>query len=140
MQDIREVHLKPEDGVDVSFSAGRIKNADWLIMKVSGDYGIGSRGNPNGAWLSSMVMAGLVRFPSHGIVLDLTEMTYEMSDSLYNVIVQIRKHRSPRYPVYVLTSDRCRDGIVSLMDMARDTSTRIIENLSEVTNNCRTID
>ncbi len=45
MQDIREVQLKPEGGVDISFSLGRFKKAHWLIMKVRGDYGLGSRGN-----------------------------------------------------------------------------------------------
>lgn len=134
MRDIREVYLKPEGGVDVSFFVGRIKNAEWLIMKVLGDYGVGSRGNPNGAWMSSMVLAGLVRFPCHGVVLDLTEMTYEMSDSLYGVIVQIRKHRSSRYPVYVVVSDRCKDGILSLMAMTRDASTRVVTHFSEVAN------
>jgi hypothetical protein len=135
LADIREVHLKPVGGVDVSFSVGRIGNAPWLIMKVCGDYGIGSRGNANGTWMCSMVLAGLVSFPCHGLVLDLTEMTYEMSDSLYGVIVQIRKHRSPRYPVFVMVSARCKDGIVSLMAMTKDASTRVVEHLSEVTNN-----
>ena len=134
MQDIREVQLKPEGGVDISFSVGRIKKAYWLIMKVRGDYGLGSRGNPNGSWMASMVTAGLVRFPGHGVVLDFAEMTYEMSDSLYSVIGQIRRHRSSRYPVCVLVSDRCREGIVSLLKMAHDTSTRVIEDLAEVRN------
>ena len=54
MQDIREATLKPDHGVELAFSLGRIKNAQWLIMRVSGDYGIGSRGNPNGGWMSGV--------------------------------------------------------------------------------------
>lgn len=135
MRDIQDVNLQPEGGVAVSFSIGRVKKAEWLIVRVNGDYGVGSRGNPNGAWISCMMAAGLARFSCHGVVLDFTGMTYTMSDSLYRVIGLIRKQRSMRFPVYVLVSDRCRDGVSSLLSYVRDEFTRIIDDLEQVVNN-----
>jgi hypothetical protein len=60
----------------------RTKFKDILVIKYSGEYGVGSRGNPDAGFMCALAEAAISYYDPDGIVLDISELKYEWGDML----------------------------------------------------------
>lgn len=90
-----------------------------LVVAFSGSYGVGSRGNDDGTFISAVTLAGLVAFGGGCLVLDFADMDYTWGNTLLKVFDDVRQYKDepgePAYPVLVVTSDRSREAFLSLV-------------------------
>jgi hypothetical protein len=106
-----------------------------LIVRFAGEYGVGSAGNGDAAFMSAMVAAGLDAWPPAGVVLDLRELSYEWGDMMSQVLgrtlfekaappemiaqpgprVSASAMASRPIPTRVVVSDHCREALTSLV-------------------------
>jgi hypothetical protein len=60
----------------------RTKYKEILVIKYSGEYGFGSRGNPDARFMCALAEAAISYYDPDGIVLDISELKYEWGDML----------------------------------------------------------
>jgi hypothetical protein len=93
-----------------------------LVVSFAGEYPDGSRGNAHGAFIAVSAMHGLLAFNAHCVVLDFRDLTYRWGNTLLGVFDDISQFKdagaepdSPPFPIVVVTSEKSRDGILSLV-------------------------
>jgi hypothetical protein len=98
---------------------GEPHNVTVLVAAFSGAYGVGSKGNGDGVFIAAETMRGLIAFDPVAVVLDLRQMSYSWGNTLLSVFQaidqQMNEEDGPPFPVFVVTSDLCRDAVLSLM-------------------------
>lgn len=101
---------------------------DVLIVSFYGIYPSGSLGAPYAKYISLMSLHGLQYFEPECIILDLRELDYKYGNSLMGVFQDIsdfkdanKEENEPFFPVLVVTSDKCRDGFLSLVTLNDET-------------------
>ena len=134
--EIENVTLKNEHvTVEEQYQLIRKGKDKGLILKVVGEYGIGSAGNVNGQYIGAHMMAALNYWTFRYIVFDLSELVYKMSNSLMGLFMLVYKHRSPNFPIYIKCSDKCRAGIISLLEYSNIKMTlKIIDEFDQIYN------
>jgi hypothetical protein len=116
---IRELNLH-----DLSTLTCRLSGVDLddrttvLIAAFHGQYGHGSAGNGDAAFMNANVLAGLAAYRPLCVILDLREMSYTWGNSLLNLFQDVETLRGDGgpipFPILVVTSDLCRDAILTL--------------------------
>lgn len=93
-----------------------------LIASFSGEYPDGSRGNAHGAYLATMALYGIQAFDADCLIIDFRGLTYRWGNTLLKVFQDIAQFKDsgaeqnePPFPVVIVTSDKCRDAILSLV-------------------------
>ncbi|WP_457332596.1 hypothetical protein [Rhizobacter sp. P5_C2] len=93
-----------------------------LVVAFEGEYPDGSRGNAHGAYVATAALHGLHAFDADGVVLDFRGLTYRWGNTLLKVFEDIGRFKDtdlepgePRFPVVVVTSERCRSAFLSLV-------------------------
>jgi hypothetical protein len=130
---INAVSLKKDSSVDITFGIIQKGNDLGLLMIITGEYGIGSCGNDNGNYIGSMLSAALYRWRVRYLVLDFSNMVYEMSDSLGKISDVIKKNRSPNYLTFIIVSQKCKISVLSLVNrLGSKWTVKIITNISEI--------
>ena len=115
-------HIAPSDG------PGRAA----LIIRFVGQYGVGCKGNGDAAYMNAVASAGLAAWNPNRLILDFRELEYVWGDMLTSVLCvgdgRVRylellgsgiadpKDMQPgNIPTAVVISDKCREGITSLL-------------------------
>ena len=105
--------LESLSDLSVTFSLGNHPCESYprtvLVMGCSGAYGVGSAGNPDATFLMAMGKAGIEAFGPHGMILDLSELTYEWGDML-EAVFGIAGDK----PMAVVVGEQCRVAIGTL--------------------------
>jgi hypothetical protein len=93
-----------------------------LVAAFAGEFPDGSRGNPHGRYIASCTLHGLRAFSADCVILDLRDLTYRWGDALLAVFDDIAQFKDaggdpgcPPFPVAVVTSEKCRDAVLSLV-------------------------
>ena len=104
---------------------GETRGRTILIVAIEGEYPDGSRGNTHGAYIATAALHGLHAFDADCLILDLRGMTYRWGNTLLQVFQDIAQYKDsgaeadePRFPVVVVTSERCRAPFLSLVTPA----------------------
>lgn len=97
------------------------------VIAFSGSYGVGSGGNGDAAYMRSVVAAAVAAWNSIALVLDLRELEYSWGNALLSVIQAAEQlHHGdtddPPFPVKIVASDKCRDGLLSLLGGSAETA------------------
>jgi hypothetical protein len=92
-------------------------NFDVLVISFSGAYRLGSGGDGDAAFMLAIAKAALWAWRSFGLVLDLRELEYTSGDKL-GAVLSCGEDQwvDAEFPVRVVVSDRCREGITSLVE------------------------
>jgi hypothetical protein len=94
------------------------------VVEFAGEYGVGSRGNSDAAYMRAIVMAATAAWDSIALVLDLRELDYSWGYALLSVIQAAEQlHHSdtdPPFPVKIVASDRCRAALLTLLGTTED--------------------
>lgn len=90
------------------------------VIAFAGEYGVGSAGNPDAAYMRAVVTSAAAAWDSVGLVLDLRELEYSWGNALMSV-VQAAEHLHDGdddhpFPVRFVVSNKCRDGLSTLFD------------------------
>jgi hypothetical protein len=94
-----------------SCALGGKHHARALVVKFSGIYGIGSKGNGDANFMRAIVLAALNVWHSHAIVFDLRDLAYEWGDAIWRVFGRgIDPAGIDEYPRALVVSDLCRSG------------------------------
>ena len=96
---------------------------DLLVVSFSGDYPDGSRGNTHGHYIATSTIHGLAAFGAWCVILDFRELSYQWGNTLLSVFDEIARYMQGDpgdpcdvpFPVVVVTSDKCRNGFLSLV-------------------------
>lgn len=93
-----------------------------LVASFSGEYPDGSRGNAHGAYVATMALYGIHSLDADGLILDLRGLAYRWGNTLLKVFQDVSQFKDsdaepnePRFPVAVVTSEKCRAGFLSLV-------------------------
>jgi hypothetical protein len=93
-----------------------------LVVSFEGKYPDGSRGNGHGQHIAAATMFANSLYQPDAIILDLRGLHYRWGNTLMRVFQETRwqeadddEEEDQNFPVHVVTSDLCRDAILSLM-------------------------
>ena len=90
-----------------------------LVASFAGGYGVGSKGNGDGVFIAAETMRGLVAYDPCAAILDFREMRYSWGNTLLHVFQTVARYMDepgePAFPVFVVTSELCRDALLGLM-------------------------
>ncbi|WP_140637511.1 hypothetical protein [Methylibium rhizosphaerae] len=93
-----------------------------LVVSISGEYPDGSLGNAHGAYMASMALHGIHALDADGLILDLRGLAYRWGNTLLKVFQDVSQFKDagaepnePRFPVAVVTSEKCRSAFLSLV-------------------------
>jgi hypothetical protein len=93
-----------------------------LVVSFSGVCPPGSAGNEHGHYIATTVMHGLQAFQADCVILDLRELTYTWGSALLSVFQDVAQLKDcgagpglMAFPVMVVTSEKCRVGVLSLL-------------------------
>lgn len=121
---IQPVNIQKPEGISCAYGIVEdSSNAEILIVSFAGTYPEGSLGNRHGQYIASSTVHGLAVFDPWGVVLDLRELHYTWGNTLLLAFEYIDRFMAgdpgdPRFPVVVVTSDKCRDAFLSLVTPA----------------------
>lgn len=94
-------------------------NITVLVVSFDGEYGVGSQGNGDAAFMSAETLRALAAFDAEAIVLDFRRLAYSWGNALLGVFQSIDQYVNepgePQFPVFVVSSDLCRGALLGLM-------------------------
>jgi hypothetical protein len=90
------------------------------VVAFAGDYGVGSSGNNDAAYMRGVVLSSLAAWDVACVILDLSELSYSWGYALLGVIEAPGELRDQgggflHFPVLIVTSERCRAGLETLL-------------------------
>lgn len=98
------------------------KNYFILIAVFEGEYPDGSLGNGHGHYIAAATLFANHYYQPDAIILDLRGLRYRWGNTLMRVFTETRWQEAGddeeddlRFPLHVVTSELCRDAILSLM-------------------------
>jgi len=99
------------------YSAELKSGLDVLIVAFSGNYRQGAGGDGDATFMRANTRAALSAWPSFGLVLDFRELEYKFGDMMASVLSCAEDQWvDAEFPVRIIVSDRCREGIQSLVE------------------------
>lgn len=127
---IEQLTITPPDGIDCSFGVVRGEGEDRvpkiLVASFSGIYPDGSRGNSHGHYIAYSTMHGLAAIEPWCLILDFRELDYKWGNTLLLVFDHVSRFMDDaeeptmRFPIAVVTSEKCRDAFLSLVTRTGD--------------------
>ena len=106
------------------FHRDECSNADVLVAGFAGVYGTGSAGNGDAAFIRAETLRGLAAFDPCALILDFRRLTYRWGNAMLGVFQAIDEYKNatgePPFPIFVVTSDLCRDALLSLMGTTQE--------------------
>jgi hypothetical protein len=128
MYSLNELKIETPNGIGCKYFAPYKEGIDCygvLIVSFYGRYPDGSQGSPHAEYISRMTMQGLQAFDATCVILDFRELIYSFGNTLLLFAQDItafkdsgKEEGQPNFPVVVVTSDKCRDGFLSLIGSA----------------------
>ncbi|MCI2229130.1 hypothetical protein MC378_08125 [Polaribacter sp. MSW13] len=102
---------------------------DVLVISFFGVYPDGSLGKDHAKYISKKAICGIIDFNPDVIVLDFRGLTYRWGNSLLRVFDDISMFKDggndegeANFPILVVSSSTCKDGLQSLLTPASSTS------------------
>ena len=87
-----------------------------LVVSFSGEYLVGSAGNPDAEYMVAVLGAAIARIEPLGVVFDLRDLDYRWGNSLMNVFACVERWESPDNPPFtVAAGPRCLPALQSLV-------------------------
>lgn len=87
-----------------------------MILKFFGEYGFGSAGNSDAKYMRAMGEAVLEAWNPGGLILDLSDLSYEWGDQLEDVFyIGSYKYRDKPFPVALIVGDKSEEAIRTLI-------------------------
>lgn len=92
-----------------------------LVVRFEGTCGYGSGSNGDCVYMAAMTQAGLTAFEPLALVLDMRGLSYEWGDMMGHVLAAgSDQYVDAPFPTAVVVSDRCREGLTSLVQDEMD--------------------
>jgi hypothetical protein len=88
------------------------------VVSFAGEYRIGSGGEGDAAYMRGIVLAAVSAWDVGCLVLDLRELDYSWGYALLGVVEAPGELKDDDFPVLLVVSARCRDGVASLLQSA----------------------
>ncbi|MBY0014093.1 hypothetical protein [Paenibacillus typhae] len=87
-----------------------------MILKFIGKYGYGSEGNSDAAFMSAIAKAVLEAWEPGGLIIDLSELSYEWGDRIESVFfVGEDKYKDTPFPVATIVGENSKEAIRTLI-------------------------
>lgn len=128
MHQLLEQNIKNPTDLNCKFFLKEKKGTDTtdvLVVSFLGNYADGSLGKEHGSFIARKTMEGMMAFDIDAIILDFREMYYNYGNTLLKVFQDISQFKDagndddePNFPVVVVTSEKCKNGILSLLTPA----------------------
>ncbi|HKE55170.1 MAG TPA: hypothetical protein VKB46_00655 [Pyrinomonadaceae bacterium] len=99
---------------DTAPDRGKFSGDSYLLIEFVGTHGIGSEGNGDSLFMETIINSALNVWFVQGLVLDLSELSYEWGDSLADVPLVGKQMFGNRFPTAVVASEKCRPALESL--------------------------
>jgi hypothetical protein len=118
----------------LTYSYPHLESCDVLVVRFTGDCGLGSGSDDDCRFMSAMISAGLKVFSPIALVLDLTGLGYEWGDLMSNVLLAGSKYYViADLPTAVIASERNREGLTSLViqEMRSNPTEWLFESLDQ---------
>lgn len=117
----RPIEFNEISKIKVEFALAPVPKWDHSkILKISfsGEYGIGSAGNPDARYMGAMVEAAMTVFSPDGVINDFSKLKYEWGDQLSEVLYAPSNlsHLSPEPAFAIVTGNDCEPAIKSLLE------------------------
>jgi len=122
---LRKVDIRPPGNLRCQFSVVDRQDdskVPVLTIEFSGDYPEGSQGNKHGEYIAAMGLLGASIFDPWAIILDFRNLNYRWGNTLLKVFQDLSRFMDaenqpgePEFPVIVVTSEKSRGGILSLL-------------------------
>lgn len=114
---LNKIHIEEPENIKCEFYS---HNDNLLLFcKIVGTHRIGSEGNLDSEYIYSKLVAYYYWVKPCSIVLDLTDMEYSWGDRLLKIInfpSEIgRDEQEKQLPLLLIVSDKCKEGIASLL-------------------------
>jgi len=106
-----------------------IDKIEVLIVSFFGEYPNGSKGKNHGTYISKKTVSGIIDFNPDALILDFRELEYNWGNSLLAVFQDLEQLKNagntsnePNFPILILTSEKSKTGILSLLTPAESNS------------------
>lgn len=87
-----------------------------MILKFIGVYGFGSAGNSDAIFMRAIGEAVLEAWEPGGLIIDLSELSYEWGDQLEDVFyIGSYKYRDMPFPIALIVGDKSEEAIRTLI-------------------------
>jgi hypothetical protein len=96
------------------------------VVSFAGEYRIGSGGEGDAAYMRGVVLAAVSAWDVGCLVLDLREVDYSWGYALLGVIDAPGELKDDDFPVLLVVSARCREGVGSLLRGAPGSSGEVL--------------
>lgn len=138
MSNFNLIEVKPFIPNNLTVKTYQVEKEDILIVSFAGDYPSGSEGNQHGKFISEQTLYAIHAFDPCCLILDFRYLRYSWGNTLLGVFQDIYRFKDsgndpidPAFPVLILGSDLCRDGLFSLCGVKTDKPDWYFENLDE---------
>lgn len=121
---LTKIELVPDHAISYEIFCTQMPSAthlDVLIMKFSGVYGIGSKGNGDAQFMTAMTKAAISYTAPFGLIFDFTDLSYQWGDRMSDVILAGEHHwADAEMPFAIVVSDKCVEAMTSLLKVELD--------------------
>ncbi len=118
--DLKERHLADLSHIQYKYFTCpfiKVSYLDALIVTFEGQYGYGSKGNPDARFMSAIIKAGLEAWSTSALILDFRTLRYEWGDMMGLVFsASAGRYIDVPFPLAVVISDLNREGLISLVE------------------------
>ncbi len=128
MYQLKEIKKEQPSNIKCKYFSSKEKlkdNIDVLMVSFYGEYPDGSLGKKHATYISDKVFSGFINFDPEAIILDFRELKYSWGNSLLAVFQNIAQFKDaeneegePNFPVIILTSEKSKNGLLSLLTPA----------------------
>lgn len=111
LEDLSEIEYEVHIG-----SSNEVNYLKIMILKFIGEYGFGSAGNSDAKYMRAMGEAVLEAWNPGGLILDLSDLSYEWGDQLEDVFyIGSYKYRDKPFPIALIVGDKSEEAIRTLI-------------------------
>lgn len=111
LEDLSEIEYEVHIG-----SSNEVNYLKIMILKFIGEYGFGSAGNSDAKYMRAMGEAVLEAWNPGGLILDLSDLSYEWGDQLEDVFyIGSYKYRDKPFPIALIVGDKSEEAVRTLI-------------------------
>lgn len=97
-------------------SSNEVNYLKIMILKFIGEYGFGSAGNSDAIYMRAVGEAVLEAWNPGGLIIDLSELSYEWGDRLEDVFyIGSYKYRDNPFPIALIVGDKSEEAVRTLL-------------------------
>jgi hypothetical protein len=127
--ELRKITIEPDNEITHEIFSVKLPSAghlDALVMKFTGVYGYGSRGNGDAEYMTAVTRAAISFTDPFALIFDFSQLSYEWGDMMGKVLSSsYDRWENDEMPIAIVVSDLCETAIKSLL-----TDDLLMEDLS----------